>query len=135
PIFYDIDGDGLLDLLISGMIDGDDKIFHYEQTSSGAITFTKLSEHFVTPDDGRNSFSFADVDGDGLLDLFVGKYNGTISRYEQDAVNSYSFSLITNKFSDIDIGYNCNPTITDFFNDGILDLVIGMSSSDNLIYY
>ncbi len=135
PIFYDIDNDGLIDLLISGRHNDRDKIFHYEQTSSGAITFTQLSEHFVTPDDGRNSFAFADIDGDGLIGLFVGKYNGTISYYEQDSTNSYSFSLITNKFNNIDIGYNSNPTITDFFNDGILDLVIGKSSSDNLIYY
>ena len=134
PIFYDIDDDGLIDLLISGMIDGDDKIFHYEQTSSGAITFTKISEHFVTPDDGRNSLSFSDIDGDNLLDLFVGKYNGTISHYEQDATNSYAFSLITNKFNNIDVGDNSNPTITDFFNDGILDLIIG-SEHNNLHYY
>ncbi len=134
PIFYDIDSDGLIDLLISGMIDGDDKIFHYEQSSSSAITFTKLSEHFVTPEDGRNSFAFSDIDGDNLLDLFIGKYNGTISHYEQDLTNSYAFSLITNKFDNIDVGDNCNPTITDFFNDGILDLIIG-SSNDNLHYY
>ncbi len=114
PIFYDIDNDGLIDLLISGRHDDRDKIFHYEQTSSGAITFTQLSEHFVTPDDGRNSFAFADIDGDGLIGLFVGKYNGTISYYEQDSTNSYSFSLITNQFDNIDIGYNSNPTITDF---------------------
>ena len=44
---------------------------------------------------------FIDLDSDGLLDLFLGKADGTINRYEQTACDSFAFGhlLVGNSFT------------------------------------
>ena len=50
--------------------------------------------------------AITDIDSDGLLDMFVGTYDGDIHHYEQTAENANSFSLIKYHLNNIDIyGY------------------------------
>ncbi len=69
--------------------------------------------------------TMTDIDADGLLDMLVGNHDGTLTRYEQTAVNSFSLNLITSNFSDIDVGVGSSPTVADLDGDGLLDLLIG----------
>ncbi|MBF9222361.1 FG-GAP-like repeat-containing protein [Hymenobacter ruricola] len=132
PAVTDVDGDGLLDLLV-GTYYGN--VVRYEQTAANATTFTLLGNlttngttalSVVT---GAAAPAVTDVDGDGLLDLLVGNYQGNVVRYEQTATNGAVFAqvryLTTDSTTDLDVSYFATPTVTDVDGDGRLDLLVG----------
>jgi uncharacterized protein (DUF2141 family) len=132
PTFSDLDGDGLLDMLI-GEIDGN--LNHYEQNAFNSTSFSLISDNFNTIDVGNQSVpAFTDLDGDGLLDMLVGEFNGNLNHYEQNAANSTSFTLITENFNGLDVGQASAPNFTDLDGDGLLDMLIG-EYSGNMNHY
>ena len=132
PCFTDLDGDGFLDLIIG---EHDGNLNHYEQISENSTSFSLVSENFSSIDVGSNaSPDFTDLDGDGLLDLIIGEYHGSINHYEQDSENSTSFSLVSDDFNSIDVGLFPTPGFTDLDGDELLDLIIG-EQYGNLKYY
>lgn len=132
PTITDLDGDGLLDLLV-GEIFG--KLYHYEQNSANSSSFTLISNNFNGIDVGFDSTpTFTDLDGDGLLDLIVGEYDGYINYYEQNSANSTVFSLVTQNFNSIDVGIDSTPTFTDLDGDGLLDFIVG-EKDGNINHY
>ncbi len=132
--FADIDGDGDLDAFI-GELYG--TIKYYE--NDGAGNFTEIIGA-GNPFDGvsvgiYSALTFADIDGDGDLDAFIGSYYGTIYYYENDG--SGNFTNITgagNPFNGVDVGYRAVPTFADIDGDGDLDAIIG-SDDQNIFYY
>jgi uncharacterized protein (DUF2141 family) len=132
PAFTDLDGDGLLDLLV-GNFDG--VLKHYEQTTMNGLSFSLVTASFNNIDVGFYSAPvLLDLDGDGLLDLLIGEDEGNIHHYKQNAINSTSFTLVTETFNSIDVGSSAYPTFTDIDNDGLADLIIagsgGLSKSE-----
>ena len=130
PTIYDVDSDGLLDLFIGQM---NYEIKHYEQISTGNYEFVLITNNFNNLSAGAAT-CFIDLDNDSLLDLLIGNHSGNIKHYEQTSINSYDFILISNTFNDIDVGLRSKPFVTDFNNDGLLDLFIG-EESGNINYY
>jgi cold shock CspA family protein len=128
PAFTDIDGDGLIDMIV-GRYEG--TLYHYEQASVNSLVFNLVTSDFSSINLG-NVFArptFTDLDGDGLLDLIVAKFDGNLIHYEQDSTNSLTFSLITNSFLSINFGSHPSATFTDLDKDGLLDLIIGRSGT------
>ena len=125
PALHDIDGDGLIDLLVgydAGLI------WHFEQEAAGSNHFVEISKNFCNINTkSEASPTFTDLDQDHLIDLIIGSNSGHLHHYEQDAVNSYSFSLVTERFNNIRPGACANPCFCDFDNDSCLNLVVGES--------
>ncbi|MFY8035350.1 MAG: FG-GAP-like repeat-containing protein, partial [Flexibacteraceae bacterium] len=125
PTFTDLDGDGLLDMLI-GSDTGN--LFHYEQNAANSTNFTFLTSSFNGIDIGfKSAPTFTDLDGDGLLDLLIGEHYGNLHHYEQNAVNSTSFTFVTTTFNSFSVGLISKPTFTDLDGDGLLDIIVGKS--------
>ena len=99
------------------------------------VNFTFETESFNSIDTGtRSTPSFADIDGDGLLDMLVGESDGKIYHYEQDNFNFSDFILVTDFFDSIDVGDRSAPIFTDIDDDGLLDLIIG-EQEGNINHY
>ena len=73
---------------------------------------------------------FADIDGDGDLDAFIGERYGNTEFFENTGTaSSPSFAApVTNSFGLTDVGYSSNLTFADIDDDGDLDVFIGDSS-------
>ncbi len=106
--------------------------------SSAASSFTLLapgSNPFSGIDVGTQSRpAFADLDGDGDLDLVVGAYDGTIHSYLNTAGVFGEVTGGSNPFNGIDVGSYAAPTFVDLDGDTDLDLVIGENNGLLLTY-
>ncbi len=133
PNFTDIDGNGLLDLLMEKQY----RLLHYEQAEVNSSSFIiKTGDLLGRQVVGMRTVAFADLDGDGLLDLLAGNDDEAICHFEQSELNSTSFVLINEQFSGIQFVdyYKINLQLTDIDQDGLLDLIIGELYGNNLIY-
>ena len=123
PVFYDIDDDGLLDLLV-GEEYGNLTLYEYDEDNYHL--FPRVTQFFGWIDIGLASKpAICDLDNDGLLDLLVGRRMGSIIHYEQVSENSLKFNYQNYLYSCSSIGDYSAPTIFDFDHDGLLDLFVG----------
>jgi hypothetical protein len=150
PTIADLDGDGLLELIV-----GEDtgNVLRYEQvaaTGTDALKFnvtTLFTNPFGTAtSNAPNGGSYArpgvsDLDNDGLLDILVGANDGTLRRYEQATPNASTTAgfnaLGLVKMADgttIDAGDVDKPLITDYNGDGYLDMLLGNRAGNIMLY-
>jgi hypothetical protein len=131
PELMDIDNDGLLDMIVGH---DDVHLYQYEQTDPQSIDFVLQNANFLGTINNYSLYpAFADIDNDDLLDLLVGTGAGTIQHYEQNAVNSYSFSLVTDYFNEINVSSQVTPVLYDLDGDNLLDLIVQITS--NTVYH
>ena len=113
------------------------------QTFSGTThilfptTFSKdtsvLEDIYASGQTGTNSAypTLIDLDGDSVLDLVIGGYNGL--RYYKNIGTIYSpeFIAIDTIFTDVNtqIGTDAQPAFVDIDDDGDLDLFVGIGES------
>ncbi len=83
----DVDGDGWTDLYFAGL-DGPDKLYR----NLGGLRFRDVTDSAGVANEGRFSTSavFADVDGDGDLDLLVGSIPAGVALYANDGKGMFS---------------------------------------------
>ena len=104
--FVDLDADGDFDLL------SEEPLSHIKWFRN---TGTRSAARFepggtLTDTDGQpighdrqNIPAIVDVDCDGRLDLFIGRVEGLVIRYEAEAPGSSRFAFLTDHFEDIEI--------------------------------
>ena len=108
--FIDLDEDGDLDLL------GEERFsyvrYFRNDGTPQAASFTLLTDSLKDASgeplfaDRQNIPNLTDIDCDGLIDLFIGRIDGTLIRYESvgnDDLGLPRFKLVTERFEDIEI--------------------------------
>ncbi|MBU2650757.1 MAG: T9SS type A sorting domain-containing protein [Bacteroidetes bacterium] len=155
PIFYDLDGDGLTDILAGN--------YGYYDSSWYDVSMTLHSEYVARLSFFRNTgtpsqpcFTFVDddlagisvlkakalyptltdIDADGDPDLLVGKDDGKLLFYRNQAQAGADpdFILETEAYMNIDVGDFSTPFWIDIDEDGLTDLIIG-EKAGTLNYY
>ncbi len=107
--FGDLDADGDLDLLAETPFSYV-RLFRNEGTAQAA-RWTLAADSLQLPDgsplfsDRQNIPNLVDIDADGKMDLFVGRLDGTVSRFEiiDPAASIPRFELIAERFENIEI--------------------------------
>jgi hypothetical protein len=108
--FADLDGDGDPDLLGEARFSLV-RLWRNESGPGGTefhVWADTLRDAAGAPlfSDRQNIPNATDVDCDGLVDLFVGRLTGTVSRYEEagrDGAGAPRFALVTDRFENIEI--------------------------------
>ncbi|MFN2430516.1 MAG: T9SS type A sorting domain-containing protein [Cryomorphaceae bacterium] len=150
PALADVSGNGLKDLIIGsrGEFMGETiylprlSLYHNTGTSENP-EFTLVDENWLDVDDlGFGQFihpSFADLDGDGDLDLVIGDASGKVGLLTNTAGagNPAEYELTGSLSADgveINVGQNATPQLYDLDGDGLTDLIVG-ERNGNINYY
>ena len=152
PIFFDVNGDGKEDLLVSTVyrynnsMQRESGIQVYLQTGTTVAPEFTHSENNYLNLAGQNLGlrivpTFGDLDGDGDKDMLIGKADGKLAYYKNTASASSAatfdppvFDLKDNLNQVITTGSFSYPQLFDLNNDGKLDLIIGKKSGQ-IMYY
>ncbi|QDV72598.1 CRTAC1 family protein [Botrimarina mediterranea] len=129
----DIDNDGDLDMYFQGSTSSDRQLWRNNLTEMGSLTFTNVTASRLPSGSLSNSWSagWADYDGDGFVDVFVGQTNSGSTRGSLLKNDGDEFSKITSSFVGLnDPGFHQNVGWADINNDKRLDLIIGMEGPE-----
>ncbi|MDH5561215.1 MAG: FG-GAP-like repeat-containing protein [Deltaproteobacteria bacterium] len=136
-------------------------VFAKAENLSAGTTKYNWQQHYYGFINGKKSLlfsremrsskiAFADIDGDGDKDLFLGQANGELAFFENKGTNiKPSFELVTqqykaifeiskgakkvNVWNNIDVGERSSPSLVDIDSDGDFDLFIG--SAEGRVWY
>lgn len=134
PAFADIDGDGDVDMF-AGHFAGNIEFFRNTGTPT-IPQFQREAAFFDSINVGLYAApAFFDIDGDGDLDLFVGKGDGRIAFYRNTGTaQQWSYVLESTSFQNITVGFNAKPVFHDVNANGRMDLLVG-SMEGKLFHY
>ena len=132
PVLVDIDGDGDLDLFV-GESSGDLNFYRNSGSASEPV-FELVSDKFDGIDVGRRSTpTFADLDGDGDMDMIIGRESSSAVLYRNvgDAENPHFEDAGTLA---LPLPIYAVPKFVDLDSDGDLDLFSG-GLGGGLVYF
>ena len=134
PALADLDNDGDLDMITgtwnTGLLffrnDGDAQVYDFVAVEALSLKLTRGS--YSKP-------ALTDIDADGDYDLFVGEASGELNFYlNSGTASAPRFTLVSDKFGDIDVGRMSAPSFTDLDGDGDQDLILGCEAGEGIAY-
>lgn len=150
PVFEDVDGDGLKDI-VSGNYgrylrswysantlhsEYESKLVYYRQVVTNNVSsFQLITNNFASLSTLQmKGFvpTFADLNNDGIKDMLVGSENGKLIYLTQGSQGEWMME--SDFFSGIDVGNWSAPQLFDLNEDGVTDLIIG-SQNGKIAYY
>lgn len=144
PLFIDINGDGVKDLLIGyqevrGGHPPLNKIAYFEARSEReyqlrALNFKNLDETLRSG--FRPYLTSGDVDGDGDTDILIGMSNGDCYLIENKSGNNHEFILgeIKKNWQGLRLLSGATPELFDIDGDGDLDIISGTDNGTIGLY-
>ena len=130
PTFFDLNEDGLLDLIV-GKKQG--TISYYENVGNSSVpTFQLVNDNLGNVNvsnvgaDGYATPEF--IQANGEIHMFVGNYNGTLVYYDSIQNNwspGSNFRLRSNNYLGINVGRYSAFYVEDFDSDGNLNMLVG----------
>lgn len=159
PAIADMDGDGKQDMIL-GQENG--KLLFYKNagTSNGIPQMSFVTDNYQGIDVGEYSRpTTADIDRDGLIDMVIGEYSGTVNHYKNTGTStSPAFTLANDFFGHVrtnqfyynyefdttgkpidstlqmESGGFSSPYISDVNSDGKWDMITGSATGRLFIY-
>jgi hypothetical protein len=145
PVIQDWNGDGLSDIFVANYGTRDsswyDNGFLYSSYTSSISLFENIGttnnpqfKHITDDFAGLSSLglmaiypAFADLDGDGDIDMVIGNQDGTLLYFENTAGAGNPMNMILNtaNWLGIDVGLFSTPSFFDLTKNGLPDLVVG----------
>jgi hypothetical protein len=113
--WVDFDNDGDLDLYVSCSRSGANLLYRNDRNG----LFTRITTGpLVSAGVGSYSSSWADMDNDGLLDVFVSRQSGRGLLFRQLQINTFARSTLPLG------GFSWGSALADYNNDGFVDLLV-----------
>ena len=139
PAFADLNGDGLLDMLVGNKLDPKHneraRLYYFRNTGSARAPAFALTDTL----DAGVAFHYApalgDIDKDGDADLLLGTWNEGVHVYRNEGGRQEPrFVRDTAATIRFERGSNFTPTLADIDGDGDLDVLVGEASGElNLV--
>lgn len=130
PIIYDLDGDGLVDLLM-GERTGNINFFKNSGSPNAPAfpptpTMQKIGQidARVPPEVVGYSTPAIIQTEDGPV-IIIGTQRGHLEAYYLQGATQDTFPAITVRWGNLDEGYRSHPAFADLDNDGVLEMVVG----------
>jgi hypothetical protein len=135
----DLDADGDQDLLLANKIEPEDqnlsRVYYFENAGTPTAPLFRLSGPMPLLETYHQSPALGDLDGDGDLDMLVGKWNREIAYFRNDGTATKPrFSLVDETYLSLTRGSNSVPALGDVDGDGDLDLFVGEASGTMNFY-
>jgi hypothetical protein len=144
PVFFDVDNDGLQDLIAGNYgyysTNGNyqSNLSYYRNTGTASDpAFQLITRDYAGIQSlGIKSLipTFGDIDGDDVSEMIIGGLDGYIHVFENNAQPGQAASFVLSQPNFIDVGLNAAPQLFDVNGDTLLDLIIG-ERNGNLNYY
>jgi hypothetical protein len=127
PMFYDIDGDGHVEVIPNTPGTKDVFIFRLVRDANG--NGTGKFEQTTIPATGSHGIGFGDLNGDKRPDIVLS--NGWLEAPEDPYTGQWEFHKDTFKFG----GASCPILVYDVNGDGVNDIIVGQAHDYGLHWY